>query len=27
KLEDAELAAVVESRKHQPEIDVAWDEL
>lgn len=27
KLEDAELAAIVESRKHQPEIDVAWDEL
>ncbi len=27
KLEDAELAAIVESRKLQPEIDVAWDEL
>ena len=27
KLEDAELAAIVESRKNQPEIDVAWDEL
>lgn len=27
KLEDAELAAIVESRELQPEIDVAWDEL
>jgi antitoxin StbD len=27
KLEDIELAAIVESRKLQPEIDVAWDEL
>jgi antitoxin StbD len=27
KLEDAELAAIVELRKCQPEIDVAWDEL
>ena len=27
KLEDAELAVIVESRKHQPEIDVAWDRL
>lgn len=27
KLEDAEFAAIVELRKHQLEIDVAWDEL
>ena len=27
KLEDVELAAIVESRKYQTEIDVAWDEL
>ena len=27
RLEDAELAAIVESRKHQAEIEVAWDEL
>jgi hypothetical protein len=27
KLEDMELAAIVESRKSQAEIDVAWDEL
>ena len=27
KLEDVELAAIVESRKYQAEIDVAWDEL
>lgn len=27
KLEDAELVAIVESRKLQSEIDVAWDEL
>ena len=27
KLEDAELATIVESRKSQAEIDVAWDEL
>lgn len=27
KIEDAELAAIVESRKLQPEIEVAWDEL
>ncbi len=27
KLEDVELAAIVESRKYQVEIDVAWDEL
>lgn len=27
KLEDTELAAIVESRKDQPEIEVAWDEL
>jgi antitoxin StbD len=27
KLEDIELVAIVESRKLQPEIDVAWDEL
>jgi antitoxin StbD len=27
KREDAELAAIVESRKSQPEMDVAWDEL
>jgi antitoxin StbD len=27
KLEDMELAAIVESRKSQTEIDVAWDEL
>jgi len=27
KLEDVELAAIVESRKFQAEIDVAWDEL
>ena len=27
KLEDAELAAIVESRKSQAEIEVAWDEL
>ena len=26
KLEDTELAALVESRKFQVEIDVAWDE-
>ncbi|TAN68215.1 MAG: plasmid stabilization protein [Methylobacter sp.] len=27
KLEDVELAAIVESRKCQAEVDVAWDEL
>ena len=27
KLEDAELAAIVESRKSQAEIEVAWEEL
>lgn len=27
KLEDVELAAIVEARKSQPEIEVAWDEL
>jgi len=27
KLEDVELMAIIESRKHQPEIDVAWHEL
>lgn len=27
KLEDAELAAIVESRKSQAEIEVAWNEL
>ncbi len=27
KLEDVELAAIVESRKSQAEIEVAWDEL
>jgi antitoxin StbD len=27
KLEDVELAVIVEVRKSQPEIDVAWDEL
>ncbi len=27
KLEDVELAAIVESRKLQAEIDVAWDDL
>jgi len=27
KLEGVELAAIVESRKYQVEIDVAWDEL
>lgn len=27
KLEDMELAVIVESRKSQAEIDVAWDEL
>lgn len=27
KLEDVELAAIVESRKNQAEIDVTWDEL
>jgi len=27
KIEDTELAAIVESRKSQPEIDVAWNEL
>lgn len=27
KLEDSELAAIVESRKSQAEIEVAWDEL
>ena len=27
KLEDMELAAIVESRKSQAEIDVAWDEI
>ncbi|MCX7067551.1 MAG: plasmid stabilization protein [Methylococcales bacterium] len=27
KLEDMELAAIVESRKSQAEVDVAWDEL
>ncbi|MDO9106180.1 MAG: type II toxin-antitoxin system Phd/YefM family antitoxin [Methylovulum sp.] len=27
KLEDAELAAIVESRQHQPETDMAWDRL
>jgi len=26
-LEDVELAVIVKSRKHQPEIDVDWDEL
>ena len=27
KIEDAELTAIVESRKYQPEIEVSWDEL
>lgn len=27
KLEDVELAAIVESRKDQPEIEVVWDDL
>jgi antitoxin StbD len=27
KLEDMELAAIVESRQQQAEIDVAWDEI